>query len=338
MAMAGDDGHDRADREHGREAERPTEIPAPGWKDVLARTKAELKADNASLLAAGVAFFALLALVPALVALVSAYGLIADPADIQRNVGDLLGAAPVEVRNLVQSQLRSIVSRSSSQNQLVAIIGTVVAIWSASSGVQHAIQGVNAAYDEPEKRGAIKLRALSLLLTVGAVLFVMFAFVVVAILPAALAKSSVPSAVRVGLGLLRWPVLAITLVVALEVFYRYAPSRDEPRWSWASPGAIAATVLWLLGSVGFSIYTSNFGKYNETYGSLGAIVVVMLWLYLTAFVVVAGAELNAELERQTRRDTTVGRDEPMGEREAYAADTVGETADEVREERRQQRR
>jgi membrane protein len=317
----------------GRDADTPTEIPGPGWRDVLARTKADSKADNVALLAAGVAFFALLAVVPALVAFVSLYGLAADPEDIARHVGDVLGAAPSEVRELIEAQLEDITTGDTTGAGVGAILGVVVALWSASSGMKHAITGVNIAYDEPETRGFLKLRVLSLLLTMGALIFGLVAFALIAVLPAALANSALGTPGRIALGILRWPLLAGVLLLALAVFYRYAPNRDDPRWRWVSPGAIAATVLWLVGSAAFSIYAANFGNYNETYGSLGGIVVVMLWLFLTAFLVIAGAELNAELERQTRKDTTEGRPRPMGVRQAYAADTLGETAEEVRSRR-----
>jgi len=322
------------DERRGRAADKPSEIPVQGWKDVLARTKAETKTDNVSLLAAGVAFFALLAIVPALVAFVSIYGLVAAPADVSRHVGDVLGAAPHEVRDLVQSQLVSITRGDSRQAGWGAVLGVLLALWSASSGINHAIEGVNAAYDETETRGFIKLRLLSLLLTIGAVLFAAFAFALIAVLPAALDRPSVGEPVRVALGVLRWPVLAAAVLVALAVFYRYAPNRDDPRWRWVSPGALTATLLWLVGSAVFSVYTANFGKYNETYGSLGAVVVVMLWLFLTAFVLIFGAELNAEIERQTRKDSTEGSPQPLGGRRAYAADTVGETAEQVKARRK----
>ncbi len=311
-------------QERGRDATTPADIPARGWKDVLARTVAESKRDQLALLAAGEAFFGLLALVPALAALVSLYGLVADPADVSRHVGDLLGAAPGEVRDLVREQLESVTTRSDASAGVGAAVGLVVALWSASSGMKHLVDALNAAYDEEEGRGFLRVRGLSLLFTAGAVVFVVGAFVAVAV---------VPALVEGPIGLLRWPLLAAAFAGALSVLYRHGPSRDEPEWRWATPGALVATVLFLAGSGLFSLYVSNFGKYGETYGSLGSVVVVMLWLFLTSAVVLFGAELDAELERQTRYDTTEGQDRPMGEREAYAADTVGPTAEEVKVEK-----
>jgi membrane protein len=315
----------RAEPERGRLASRPSAIPARGWRDVALRVKREIKQDDVPLLAAGVAFFALLALVPALVALVSVYGLVADPADIQRNVEDVLAAAPTEVRDLVQSQLSSIVDSSRQGLRLGAIAGLVVALWSASSGMKHLIAAVNRAYDEDESRGFIRLRGLSLILTIGAVVGLLVALYVLVVAPNSISDEGSMSLLRTTLLVVRWPLLAIAAMLGLAVIYRYAPDRAEPRWNWVSIGAVFATLVWLAASVGFSIYSTNFGRYNETYGALGAVVVMMLWLYISAYATVAGAELNAEMERQTVRDTTTGRPEAMGRRDAYAADTVGES-------------
>jgi membrane protein len=316
--------------DRGRSADIPTQVPARGWKDVLMRVKVESKQDNISLLAGGVAFFGLLALVPALVALVSVYGMVADPEDVEQQVGDALTAAPEEVRDLLTQQLSSITQDTGSALGLAAAISVLVALWSASSGVKNLIAGTNAAYDEDETRGFVKLRAVSLAFTLGTILFMVAAIFLIAVVPALLAETGLGSAGRMVAGVLRWVLLFVAMMVGLSILYRYGPDRDGARWSWVSPGAVFATVLWLIGSVGFAIYTANFGKYNETYGSLGAIVVVMLWLFITALAVLLGAELNAELERQTRKDTTKGQPRAMGERQATAADTLGPTADEIR--------
>jgi membrane protein len=244
----------------------------------------------------------------------------------------VLGSAPSEARNLVVSQLRGIAARDSGAGVRV-VFGTLLALWSAASGMQHAINATNVAYDEEETRGYVRLRVLSLAFTFGAVLFGLAAILVISVLPAALAGTALGTAARVAIGILRWPLLAIALLLGLAVFYRYAPNRDDPTWRWVTPGALAATGLWLVASLGFAVYTANFGSYNETYGSLGAVVVLMLWLFITALVVVAGAELNAELERQTFKDTTVGPPRPLGSRDAYAADTVGPTAEEMKRRR-----
>jgi membrane protein len=193
--------------------------------------------------------------------------------------------------------------------------------------MKHLIAAVNRAYDEEETRGFIRLRGLSLILTIGAALALLVALYALVIAPNSLSDEGSSNVLRTTLLVVRWPLLTIGAMVGLAIIYRHAPNRDEPRWRWVSPGAVIATLVWLAASVGFTIYSANFGRYNETYGALGAIVVVMLWLYISAFATIAGAELNAELERQTAVDTTTGRPEPMGEREAYAADTLGESPD-----------
>lgn len=314
----------RDERGRGRDAARPTEVPARGWKDVAVRVKSQMKVDDVPLLAAGVAFFALLALVPALVALVSVYGLVADPEGIERDVDDLLAAAPQEVRDLMTTQMSSIVESSPSGLRLGAIVGLAVALWSASSGVKHLIGAVNLAYDEDETRGFIKLRGLALALTLVGVVGLAAAVAGLIVFPELLSDEGAEAVFRAVILVVRWPLLAALGLVALAVIYRYAPDRDAPRWRWVSAGAVLAVVVWVVASVLFSLYTANLGQYNETYGTLGAVVVVMLWLYITAYVVIVGAELNAELERQTVVDTTVGPGRKLGRRGAYAADTLGD--------------
>lgn len=317
--------------DHGREAAEPTDVPALGWKDILVRTAKEAKADGVSLLAAGVAFYALLALAPALTALAGIYGLLADPSDAARHVRDLLAAAPAEVRDLVEVQLTAAADRSREDAVVLVVIGSALALWSASSGVQHLMGAINTAYDEDETRGFVRVRGLALLLTMGAIAFLALSVGVIALLPAALADTALGDASRIAVGVLRWPALAVAMVVGLSVVYRLAPDRDDARWRWVGLGSLVATGLWLLGSVGFSLYAANFGKYEDTYGTLGAVVVVMLWLFLTAFVVILGAELNAESERQTARDTTTGRQRPLGDRHAEAADTIGPSIEDMRD-------
>ena len=323
-------GSERA-HARGRDADRPTEIPRRGWGDVLVRVRAEAKDDGVSLMSAGVAFYALLALVPGLVALISIYGLLAEPSDVEDQVTSTLSAAPAEVRELVSSQLEAIVASAGGDALVGVIVGIVLALWSASSGVGHLVEAINRAYDEKESRGFLRLKAVALALTIGAVLFIVVAFAIVALLPALLAETGLGAGARYLVGLLRWVFLLGGMTVGLAVLYRYGPDRDNPRWQWVSPGAVVAAVVWVLGSAVFSVYTANFARYNETYGSLGAVVVLLLWLFLTALAVILGAEINCELERQTVRDSTEGPPEPLGARDATAADTVGATADEVTE-------
>lgn len=288
----------------GRAVRRTGRTRAGDVKDVAVRLKADLKRDDVSLLAAGVAFYALLALVPALVALVSLYGLVADPADIERNVDDLLAAAPTEVGDLVKSQLQAIVDSSSSGLRIGALVGVAVALWSASSGMKNLMTAVNRGYHEEETRGFLKLRVTSVLLTLGFMVLAAVTVFALLVAPSSLDRDGAAGVVRTAVEIARWPVLALVVIFGLAVLYRFAPDRDGARWRWISPGAVLAAVMWLIASVGFSIYTANFGRYNETYGALGAIVVVMLWLWLGAYAVIVGAELNGETEDRPVEDTT----------------------------------
>jgi membrane protein len=248
---------------------------------------------------------------------------VADPKDISRQVDDSLAAAPVEVRKMISQQLTSI-QGSHGGAIFGVIVGTIIALWSASSGLNHLIDAINIAYDEEETRGFIRRRGLALLFTAGAILFMLLAIGGIAVVPAIARAADIGVAGSVLVQVTRWVVLLGGLLAGLAVLYRWAPDRADARWAWASPGAIAAAVGWLLASVLFSVYVANFGSYNETYGSLGAIVVVLLWLYLTALMIILGAELNCELERQTAVDTTKGRPRPLGQRGAFAADTVAD--------------
>jgi membrane protein len=306
----------------GVEADSPGEIPPKGWLQVLKRTKREAVTDNVSLMSGGVAFFALLAMVPLLVAALSIWGLFADPHDATRLIRDLVSGLPRSAQNLVSQQLRNVAQRSNAGLSITAIVSLVIALWSASSGVKHLIEAVNTAYDEEEERGFVKMRALALMFTIGAIVFGFMAVTLIAVVPSALADVGLPREVRIVLDILVWPVLAVMMVVALAVLYRLAPDRRDPEWQWVSWGAVIATLAWLVVSAGFAIYASNLGSYDRTYGSLGGVIVLMLWLYLTALVVILGAELNSTLEMQTRKDTTVGEDRPLGDRDAEAADTV----------------
>ena len=316
----GDGGDDR-----GRSADGPGDVPASGWKDVALRVKGELKEDQVSLMSAGVAFFLLLALFPALAALVSLYGLFADPEQVARQVTDLTGALPEEARSLITDQLEGITGEAQGIGVTLAV-SIAAALWAASSGVKHLIGAVNAAYDERETRKFLKLRGLSLVLTIGAIVFATIAIGVIAVLPALADELPFGSIGQTLVQIGSYVGLAVGFALGLAVLYRYAPDRDAPRWQWVSWGAGIATVVWILGSVAFSVYVSNFGSYGETYGSIGAVIVLMLWLVVTAFAIILGAEINSELEAQTAKDSTVGHPQPMGARDAVKADEVGEAA------------
>ena len=306
----------------GRRADTPQEIPAKGWKDIAKRTLKEVKADQVPLLGAGVAFYVLLALFPAIIAGVSIYGLVADPQTVRDQINQLTNMLSPETAKLVGTQLEQVTSSAGGALGLATVLGILTALWSASSGMKALITGVNLAYDETEGRKFVKLRGLSILMTVGAMVLLAVALALIVGFPAV--PDSWPTSLQGTAAILRFVLLAVLLMAGLAALYRYAPDRDKPRWSWASPGSVVATVLWVLASVGFSVYVNAFGNSNKTYGALAGIIILMFWLYLSAFVVLVGAELNAEMELQTVEDTTAGPTRPMGERDAYVADHVAE--------------
>jgi membrane protein len=286
-------------------AEHPGELSAGGWKAVAKRVAGRVRTDHIPLNAAGVAFFAFLSIIPAMIALVSLYGLVADPAAIERRVNDLGAALPDEARDLIIQQLEGITAASGGALGLGLAVSVVLALWSASSGMGYLIEALNVAYRRTESRGFVRKRAVSIAFTIGALAFAVVTIGAITALPAVLAAAGIGGLARWAISIAIWPVVGIGLVVGLAVLYRYGPDREpEARWAWVSPGSIFAVVTWLLASVGFQIYVGNFGSYNETYGSLGAVVILLTWMLLSALVILVGAELNCELERETAADTT----------------------------------
>jgi membrane protein len=281
--------------------------------------------DRLSIIAAGVAFYGLLAVFPGLIALVGLYGLAFDPQQVEQQVATLSGILPAEARDVLLAQLRDLTTTDRTSLGIGAIGGLLLALWSASAGMRTLMEALNVAYDEEEKRGFVRFYGTALLLTLAAIIGAVIAIGMVIALPVVLKLVGLGEALKWLIAVAAWPILVGMMLLGLAIVYRYGPSRAQPRWRWVSWGAVSATVLWVVGSALFSLYVTRFGNYNETYGSVGAIVILLMWFLLSSYAVLIGAELNAEMERQTRRDTTSGREEPMGEREAYAADTVGES-------------
>lgn len=310
--------------ERGREASRPSDIPRKGWGDILLRVKDEQSRDNLSIVSAGVAFFWFLSVFPALAAAVSIYGLAADPQQLQRQIEGLSGVMPQEAYQILRDQLMTVVQHSGGALGLGVIAGILLTLWSANKGMKALVTALNIVYDEEENRGFIKLNAISLLLTLCAIVLGLVAISLVIAVPALMGSLNLPETIQAVFTYLRWPLLAVFLIIALAVGYRFCPDRASPKWRWVSWGSVVATLLWLLVSILFSLYVANFGSYAKTYGSMGAVIILLMWFYLTAYVILIGGELNAEMEHQTRKDTTTGRPRPMGSREAYVADTSGE--------------
>ena len=307
----------------GRDAEHPGKIPVRGWVDVLWRAWGEVSEANLFLVAGGVTYAILLALFLALAALVSIYGLVLDPAQVERQVSTLSGVLPEQSRQLLADELHQLVSTSSGTLGLGATFGLLLALWSASRGMSGLITALNIAYEERERRGLFKLNLVALGLTIALMLGGLVVIALVAVLPAAVQLLGLDNRANWLLLLVQWPLLIVVFMLGLAILYRYAPDRERPQWRWVSEGAGTATFLWLVASAGFTIYVANFNNYDKTYGSLGGVIILLTWLYLSALIVLFGAVINNQSEKQTTRDSTQGPAKPMGQRGAQSADTVG---------------
>ncbi|MBB3675714.1 YihY/virulence factor BrkB family protein [Modestobacter versicolor] len=306
----------------GVDAEKPTDIPARGWKQIVKRAWAENSADNMPIIGAGVAFFAFLALFPALIATISLYGLVASPETVARQIESLSDQLPAEAQTLIADQLTAITENSGGALTLSLIISIAAALWSAAGGTGNLITAVNLAYDEVETRSFVKRKLIALGLTFGAIVFVLLTIALIAVVPAVLDALPLGVVGTVLAQVLRWVLLLAVMAGALSVLYRVAPDRDAPKFRWVSLGSVVVTVIWAVVSLLFSLYVNNFGSYDKTYGAIAGVIVLMLWLQLTVFLVLLGAEINSETEHQTAHDTTEGEPQPMGQRDATMADEL----------------
>jgi len=314
---------DALDHDRGRTARGPSEIPATGWKDILYRVYNNISDHRVMALAAGITFYSLLAIFPALAALVAIYGVFADPGVIAAHLDEMAGFIPSGALDVARDQLTRVAANGQGTLGVTFAIGLAASLWSANAAMKSLFDTLNIVYAEREKRGFIRLNAISLAFTAGAVAFILIAIGAVGVLPIALKFIGLPDVTDLLLRVARWPALLIILSFALALIYRFGPSREAPRWRWISWGSVAAALLWLSGSGLFSFYAANFGNFNATYGSLGAVIGFMTWMWISAIVILLGAELNAEIEHQTAHDTTTGRSKPIGLRGAHMADSVG---------------
>ncbi|SDN69240.1 YihY/virulence factor BrkB family protein [Vreelandella arcis] len=307
----------------GRQAGFPREIPKTGWQDIVWRVMRSARRDRIMLLAAGVAFYALLALFPTIAAVISLWGLLFDPYEASQQLYEISRLMPPEAAALIDNQAQDVVDSVESSNEMAALVGLLIAMYIASKGVSGLIVGLNVVYGEQEQRSVFCLGLLVTAMTLGLILMTLLSLGFIALVPMLVDALAVVSPFDRMIDFMRWPALLVMMSAVIALLYRFAPYRRAAQWEWLSVGTVVATLLWLLGSGGLSLYVRHFASFSELYGSLGAVVVLMLWFLLSAFVVLLGAEINCELERQTRKDTTVGQYRPPGQREAYAADTLG---------------
>jgi membrane protein len=310
----------------GRHATSPWQIPWAGWKDILWRTYGQIGDDRLLAVAAGVVFYGLLAIFPAVTAFVSLYGLFAKASTISDHLSLAAGVIPSGGVEIIQEQINRITAKGDARLSLAFAFSLGLALWSANAGMKAVIDALNVTYNEKEKRGFIKLNLISLALTVGAILSLLVALGSIVVLPLILSSFGLGGWTEILLRFLRWPVLICLVVFGLAVLYRFGPSRESPRWDWLSVGSAVAAIAWLVGSALLSWYLANFANYDATYGSLGAAIGMMIWMWMSSIVILVGAELNSEIEHQTAQDSTTGHEKPLGQRGAAMADTVGEEA------------
>jgi membrane protein len=308
-----------SERESGRHAPAPWAIPARAWKNILWRTYAKINDNRLLLVAAGVVFYGLLALFPAIAAFVSLYGLFANPSAIDQQVSALSTVLPGGAVNIVHDELRRLAANRGASLSIGFIVGLLVALWSANAGTKAIIDALNVAYGETEKRSFLRLNLISLIYTLIGMAALMLAVGAVVVIPVVLGRIGLGSVAGTLVSILRWPILIALVLLGLAAVYRYLPCRPQPRWRWITAGSLFATVGWIAGSLLFSWYIANFGHYNATYGSLGAAIGMMTWMWISMIVVLVGAQLNAEIEQETGRGPSGRRTQALEESGAHTA-------------------
>ena len=304
----------------GRDAETPSQIPARGWWDVAKRVFAGFSDDRLMTEAAGVTFYTLLAIFPAIATLVSLYGLVSDPATVNDHMKSLEGVIPGGGLDILTQQVKALTSNPKQALGFALLFGLLTSLWSSNQGIKGLFDALNVVYHEKEKRSFLKRTLITLGFTFGAIVFIILAMTAIVVVPVVFNYLGLGDWGSILLAALRWPVLVAVLAVFLSAVYRFGPSRTEAKWRWVSWGSVFAAVTWLIASLAFSYYVANFGTYNKTYGSLGAAIGFMTWIWISSIIVLLGGEVNAEMEQQTERDTTKGADKPIGGRGAYKAD------------------
>ncbi|WP_191059129.1 YihY/virulence factor BrkB family protein [Geminicoccus harenae] len=306
----------------GHDARSPREIPAEGWLAVLRRVFWQAISDEIGMAAASCGFYAILALFPVILVAISVYGLFNDQTTAARQLEALQGVLPPSTFDMVRDRVQDLATAGRTRLSSSLAISLAVALWSAMNGVKSIITALNVAYEEKEKRSFLRLNLEALLITLCGIVGTVVALAVIVAVPAALASGWLGPVPALLVRASSFLLLLAFAMLALALIYRFGPSREDAKWRWVTPGSILAAMLWLLVSLGFSFYVGRFGDYDALYGTLGGVVVAMFWFWISAYALLLGAELNAELELQTRRDTTIDPAAPMGRRGAFVADHV----------------
>jgi membrane protein len=280
----------------------PTEISFSGWKTILVDVKDQIAENNVVIVSAGVGFFGFLAIFPAIMALISIYGLAMDPRQIEEQLTKISSVVPEQTYEILKQRVENFINTSGGTLGWGTAFGILFGIWSANKGTKSLFTGVDIAYETKSNRGFLKQNGLTLLFTFGAIILIILSVALIVAFPAIVNKISLPGNIESLVSWLRWLIMALILVSCISLVYAFAPERKRPKFKWVIPGSLLATVLWLIASWGFSYYISNFGNFGEIYGSIAAVVILMLWLYLSSFIILLGAELNAELENYANQD------------------------------------
>ncbi len=307
---------------YGRDARRPYHIPLKGWLQVAQRVWTEAGRDNLTVVAAGCAFYAFFAIFPALSALISLYGLTTDPATVENQFSMLASVLPAEAYDIVIQQIRNLAASSNRALGWSFAVSILLSLWSVMSLTQAIFAALNIAYEEEERRSFLRFYLSAFIFALVGIIGGVAMLLAIVYVPILFAYAGYLEGYERLIAIARWPFMALFVLFLLAALYRYGPCRRRPKWSWVSMGSLFATALWLLASAGFSFYVAHFAQYDKVYGSLGAVIVLLFWLYLTFYIVLLGAEINAELELQTAQDTTRGKPRPTGKRGAFVADHV----------------
>jgi membrane protein len=308
----------------GRRATHPSHIPWRGWRQVIRRTYREIISDRVSLIAAGCAFYATLALFPAITMLISVYGLIFDPLTVEPQLQVIREFLPPAAFSLIADRIHTLVSQGNATLGVSLLVSTAIALWSASTGTKSLLSALNMAYEEQESRSFLGFQAVGLIMTLGGILGASIALALLVFLPVAIDFVGLDTYTKALVHSVSLTLLITFVLTSLSLLYYFGPSRRSAKWHWITPGSSIATVLWLCASILLSLYVGHIASYDTSYGPIGAVVGVMMWFWVSAYAVLLGAELNAELELQTLEDTTTGPPKPLGERGAFVADHVAE--------------
>jgi membrane protein len=304
------------------QASSPLGFSKNGYWLITKRVLQKMQEDNLSLISAGVAFYFLLAIFPLLAAMVSLYGFFVSADTLHLHMQYLVGIVPVESRYILEEQIEQVVTKTKTTLGIGLIVSLLLAIWSGGKGSQALVTACNITYDEKSKRSFLLQIMIRIMFTLGAVFILLISLFTITLLPSVLDYIGGIQLSEQGARWISWPILMVIFQFTLAAVYRYAPARRNAKWRWVTPGSFVATVLWISASFAFSYYLNNFAKYNETYGSIGGVIILLMWFYLSAFIILLGAEINSAMELHTRIDTTVGEEKPIGERGAYVADNT----------------